>query len=48
LHEGQVRFLGTLDEMESFDDPYVKQFLERRPDEERLDADQYLDELMGE
>ncbi len=48
LHEGQVRFLGTLDEMEAFDDLYVKQFLERRPDEERLDADQYLDELMGE
>jgi len=48
LHEGEVRFLGTLDDMENSLDPYVVQFLQRRPDDEVLDADRYLQELVGE
>lgn len=48
LHEGEIKFLGTKDDMQKSDDPYVKQFLERRPDDETLDPDTYLHELVGE
>ncbi len=48
LHEGEVKFLGTLDDMKKSDDPYVMQFLERRPDEEHLDAENYLNELVAD
>jgi len=48
LHEGEVKFLGTKEDMKESNDPYVVQFLERRPDEEHLDPDKYLHELVGE
>lgn len=48
LHEGEIKFLGTQDEMKQSNDPYVVQFLHRRPDEENLDPDKYLRELVGE
>jgi phospholipid/cholesterol/gamma-HCH transport system ATP-binding protein len=48
LHEGEVKFLGSLDDMKQSDDPYVVQFLERRPDEEHLDAENYLNELVAD
>jgi phospholipid/cholesterol/gamma-HCH transport system ATP-binding protein len=48
LHEGEIKFLGTKEDMKQSQDPYVVQFLERRPDEEHLDPDKYLHELVGD
>lgn len=48
LHDGEIKFLGTQKELKSSTDPYVLQFLERRPDDEKFDADQYLQELVAE
>ncbi len=48
LHEGEVIFLGTKEEMNNSQDLRISQFLERRPDEEVVDRDKYLSELMGE
>ena len=48
LHEGEIKFLGTQDEMKNSNDPYVKQFLERRPDEDELNPENYLDELVAD
>lgn len=48
MHEGEFMFVGTKEEMKRSDDPYVRQFLERRPDEEVVDKDKYLSALMGE
>jgi phospholipid/cholesterol/gamma-HCH transport system ATP-binding protein len=48
MHEGKILFLGTKDEMKQSRDPYVRQFLERRPDTEVIDKDQYLSALVGE
>ena len=48
LHEGEIKFLGTQEEMKQSDDPYVVQFLERRPDEDQLDPENYLDELVAD
>ncbi len=48
LHEGEIKFLGTKEEMKQSQDPYVVQFLERRPDAENLDPAKYLHELVGD
>lgn len=48
LHEGEVIFLGTKEEMKNSSDPRIRQFLERRPDEEVVDRDKYLSALVGE
>ena len=48
LHEGEIKFLGSKEDMRQSKDPYVVQFLERRPDEEHLDPDKYLHELVGD
>lgn len=48
LHDGEVKFLGTKKELKNSQDPYVLQFLERRPDDENFDADQYLQDLVAE
>ncbi len=36
LHEGRVRFLGTLEELANNDDPVVRSFIEGRPEDEEL------------
>ncbi len=48
MHKGEFKFIGTKEEMKASNDPYVNQFLERRPDEEVMDKDRYLSSLMGE
>ncbi|NOY57623.1 MAG: ATP-binding cassette domain-containing protein [Calditrichaeota bacterium] len=48
LHEGEVIFLGTKEEMKNSKDPRICQFLERRPDEEIIDRDKHLSALVGE
>ncbi len=47
LHEGSVVFCGTLEELKSSTHPYVRQFLERRPDEQVPDSESYLKSLLG-
>ena len=47
LDNGQVAFLGTRDEMQNSDDPHVRQFLERQPDQEHIDPETHLKSLLG-
>ena len=47
LHNGEVIFLGTKEEMQQSENEKVKQFLERRPDDEEIDRDEYLQTLVG-
>jgi ABC-type transporter Mla maintaining outer membrane lipid asymmetry ATPase subunit MlaF len=45
LDKGKVLFVGTPDEIRACDIPRVRQFLEREPDEESQDVEQYLKNL---
>ncbi|MBN1562169.1 ABC transporter ATP-binding protein [candidate division KSB1 bacterium] len=47
MHDGEIKFLGSREEMKKSTIPYVMQFLERRPDEDRLDPENYLEELVA-
>lgn len=47
LKNGEVVALGTKDEIEKSDHPFVRQFLARRPEEEGFDRDAYLRSLTG-
>jgi phospholipid/cholesterol/gamma-HCH transport system ATP-binding protein len=42
LKAGEIVALGTLEELEASDEPFVRQFFERRPDEERAGSGDYL------
>lgn len=42
LKAGEIVALGTLEELEDSDEPFVRQFFERRPDEERAGSGDYL------
>jgi len=42
LDRGEAIFSGTLDEMKKADDPRIKMFLERRPEEETYSPHDYL------
>ncbi len=40
LHEGRVAGIGSLDDLEKMDHPYIQQFFARRPDDSNTaDAD---------
>jgi phospholipid/cholesterol/gamma-HCH transport system ATP-binding protein len=45
LDKGKVLFIGTPDEIRACEIPRVRQFLEREPDRESADAEQYLNKL---
>ena len=45
LKAGEIVALGTLEELESSDEPFVRQFFERRADEERAGSGDYLGNL---
>jgi phospholipid/cholesterol/gamma-HCH transport system ATP-binding protein len=47
LHRGQVAGIGTLDELERSDHPYIQQFFERRPDEPGTDDEAWARALTG-
>jgi phospholipid/cholesterol/gamma-HCH transport system ATP-binding protein len=47
LDDGHVIFLGTKEDMKNSSNPKIKQFLERQPDEEVVDREQYLNSLIG-
>ncbi|HPG40629.1 MAG TPA: ATP-binding cassette domain-containing protein [bacterium] len=47
MHQGEFLFVGTKQEMKASDNPFVRQFLERRPDDDEVDKDKYLKSLVG-
>ena len=47
LNQGQVIALGPLDEVRASEHPFVRQFFERRPDEEDQDSEDYVRSLTG-
>ncbi len=47
LEKGRVAALGSLDELEQSDHPYIRQFLARRPDEEPSGDSDYARSLTG-
>ncbi|MBN1465704.1 ABC transporter ATP-binding protein [candidate division KSB1 bacterium] len=47
MHDGEIKFLGSQEELKKSADPYVMQFLERRPDADRLDPENYYEELVA-
>lgn len=42
LDKGRVAGMGSLDELQACDDPFIQQFFARRPDEERADPESYV------
>jgi phospholipid/cholesterol/gamma-HCH transport system ATP-binding protein len=47
LYQGQIIGHGTLEELAQSDSPFVRQFFERRPDEEGEDHRKYVESLTG-
>ncbi|RMI13021.1 MAG: ABC transporter ATP-binding protein [Calditrichaeota bacterium] len=47
MHKGKILAVGTKEELEKSSDPIIQQFLNRQPDEEELDKDQYLNTITG-
>lgn len=47
LNKGRIAALGTLDELAASADPFVRQFFERRPEEETDNQADYLRSLTG-
>lgn len=47
LDKGRIVGLGTLEELRRSEHPFVRQFFERRPDEEAADSTRYLQSLTG-
>jgi len=48
LDKGQVIFGGTLDELRQSDNPRIKMFLDRRPEEETYSPDDYFKVIAGD
>ncbi|HAM50896.1 MAG TPA: ABC transporter ATP-binding protein [Nitrospiraceae bacterium] len=48
IDSGEAIFSGTLDELKKADDPRIKMFLERRPEEEAYSPDDYLRVITGD
>lgn len=48
LDSGEAIFAGPLDELKTADDPRIKMFLERRPEEETYSPDDYLRVIAGD
>jgi len=47
LHQGRVAGIGTLEELENSDHPYIQQFFARRPDDQSTAAAAYAESLTG-
>jgi phospholipid/cholesterol/gamma-HCH transport system ATP-binding protein len=46
MHQGKIITTGTKEELRQNPDPIVQQFLNRQPDEEELDKEQYLKNIV--
>jgi len=47
LHEGHIIACGHPDDLKRSDDPRIRQFFSREPDQEKIDKDKVLDSLVG-
>lgn len=47
MHLGKILAVGTPEELRNSSDPIVQQFLNREPDKEEIDRDQYLKTILG-
>ena len=47
MHEGKILAVGTQDELKNNPNPIIQQFLNREPDTEKIDRDQYLKTILG-
>ncbi|MCB0264324.1 MAG: ABC transporter ATP-binding protein [Calditrichaeota bacterium] len=47
MHEGKVLAVGSKEELSGSDNPIIRQFLNREPDEEKIDREQYLKTIVG-
>ncbi len=47
MHDGKILVVGTKEEIKRSPDPIVQQFLNRQPDEEEMDREQYLNTITG-
>ncbi len=47
LDKGLILMTGTVDEVKASDNERIQSLLNRRPSNEELDADEYLDRLTG-
>ena len=47
IESGRIAFLGNKEEMKKSTDPYVVQFLERKPDAENVDPEKYINSLLS-
>ena len=48
LDKGYVIFTGTLNELKNSDNPRIRMFLERQPEEEKYSPDDYFRVIAGE
>jgi phospholipid/cholesterol/gamma-HCH transport system ATP-binding protein len=48
LDKGQVIFAGTLDELRASDNPRIRMFLERKPEQEMYSPEDYFKIIAGE
>lgn len=47
MHHGKVLAIGTKEELRNHPDPIVQQFLNREPDPEEIDREEYLRTIVG-
>lgn len=47
LYDGRIIACGTLPDFKHSDDPRIRQFFNREPDQEKIDKDKVLDSLVG-
>jgi phospholipid/cholesterol/gamma-HCH transport system ATP-binding protein len=47
MHQGKILAVGTREELKNSDDPVIRQFFNREPDDEKIDREKYLHTLTG-
>jgi phospholipid/cholesterol/gamma-HCH transport system ATP-binding protein len=47
MHEGKVRAVGPVAELKNMDDPVMRQFFNREPDDEEMDREKQMNALTG-
>ncbi|RMF59078.1 MAG: ABC transporter ATP-binding protein [Calditrichaeota bacterium] len=47
MHDGKILAVGTLEELKALDNPVIRQFFNREPDDEELDRERQMSTLTG-
>ncbi len=47
MHDGKILAIGTPDELKEMDNPVIRQFFNREPDDEEIDRERYVLSLTG-